>query len=95
MHTRWKRCYPTIVGKRFFDGGDYGMGFFTVIKAYKCKEYCKGALAPDMTNWFPEEMIVIKTDTGLRYKIPFCPWWRIIEADTNKKWEDFYNENPW
>ena len=93
--TIWKRVYPTIIGKRFFDGGEYGLGYFTVVKAYRCKEYCKCALSPNGTHWFDKTMILIKTDTGLKYKIPFCPWARVTNAETGKWWSEDFNKNPW
>lgn len=93
--TMWKRVYPTIIGKRFFDGGEYGLGYFTVVKAYRCKEYCKGALSQNGTHWFDKAMILVKTDTGLKYKIPFCPWVRVTSAETGKWWSEDFNKNPW
>lgn len=93
--TRWKRVYPNIIGKRFFDGGEYTLGFFTVLKAYKCKEYSKGAIALDNTHWFDKNMILIETDTGLRYKVPYCPWAKITDAQTGKWWDTYFNERPW
>lgn len=95
LHTRWKRTYPNIIGKRFFDGGEYGLGFFTVIKAWKCKEYSDSALTPTDSHWFDKSMILIKTDSGLRYRIPFCPWTKIADAETGKCWSEYYNKMPW
>ena len=95
LHTRWKRKYPNIIGKRFFDGGEYGLGYFTVLKAWKCKVYNKAsAFAPDGARWFDKEMILIKTDTGLKYKVPFCPWKKITDED-GKLWSKYFNEKPW
>ncbi len=93
--TKWKRVYPNIIGKRFFDGGKYGLEFFTVLKAWKCKTYSKNALAPDGTQWFDERMILIKTDNGIKYKIPFCPWLDVYDAKGKINWGELFNENPW
>ena len=94
--TMWRRCYPNIIGKEFYDGGEYGLGFFTVLKAWKCKEYCKSAEALDGTHWFDKRMILVKTDTGLKYKLPYLPWLKsIVEEKTRKKWIEFYDEQPW
>ena len=95
QRTRWKRTHPNIIGKRFFDGGEYSLGYFTVLKAWKCKEYCKSATAPDNTHWFDKNMILIRTDTGLKYKIHYCPLAKITDAETGKWWSDYYNERPW
>jgi hypothetical protein len=32
LHTKWRRVYNPIIGVRFFDGGDSGLGFFTIEK---------------------------------------------------------------
>lgn len=95
QHTRWKRKHPSIIGKRFFDAGEYGLGFFTVLKAWRCKEYSKSGVAPDDTHWFDKHMILIKTDSGLKYKIPYCPWAKVTDAKTGKWWDSYYNERPW
>ena len=91
--TRWKRVYPNIIGKRFFDAGEYGLGFFTVLKAWTCKTYSKSAYALDGTQWFDTKMLLIKTDEGVKYKVPFCPWLDIYYGTL--KWSELYNENPW
>lgn len=93
--TRWKRCYPTIIGKRFFDGGEFGIGFFTVLKAYKCKTFDSHCEMPDGSNWFPKHMIVIKTDEDLKYKIPYAPWLKIADAESGKLWSKYFDEHPW
>ena len=95
LHTRWKRVYPNIIGERFFDGGDYGLGYFTILKAWKCKEYSKGAIAPDDTHWFNKAMVLIETDTGLKYKVPFFPWATVTEVSSQKKMSEYFNECPW
>lgn len=93
-HTRWKRIYPQIIGKRYFDAGEYSLSLFTVLKAWKCKEFCKNATAPDNTHWFDKTMILVETDTGLRYKIPYCPWAKVVSTETGKYWSDDYNTRP-
>jgi len=92
--TRWKRVYPNIIGKRFFDEGEYGLGFFTVLKAWKCKKYSKSAYALNGTQWFDEYMILIKTNAGIKYKIPFCSWLNVYDRN-GIKWSKLFNENPW
>ena len=93
--TRWKRRYPNIIGKRFFDGGEYGLGYFTVLRAYSSKEHCKNAIAPDGTHVFDKAMIVVKTDSGYKFKIPYCPWLNVVDAETGKLWSSYFNEKPW
>lgn len=93
--TRMKRCYPTIIGKRFFDAGEYGLGYFTVIKAWKYKEYCSSAKLPNGSHWFSKEVILIRTDAGVKFKIPFCPWTKVVFADTGELWDKEFNNNPW
>ena len=92
--TRWKRCYPTIIGKEFFDGGEYGLGYFTVLKAWTCKTYSQAALFLDDTHWFPEQMILVRTRSGLKYKMPFCPWAKVVNSN-GKLWGEDYDKNPW
>lgn len=93
--TRWKRVYPEIIGKRFFDGGEYGLGFFTVLKAWKCKIYVGTAYTSGMTQWFDARMILIKTDEGLKYKVPFCSWLNIYDKSGKTNWSELYNKKPW
>lgn len=92
--TRWKRVYNPIIGMRFFDGGDYSLGFFTIEKLWICKEYYKHAAALDGSRWFTKRMMQVRTDSGLVYKMPFIPWLNVSTADGNKKLSDLYNENP-
>lgn len=95
LHTRWIRVNRiNILNKRFFDGGECGLGFFYIVKAYKCKEYCKNALALDYSHWFSKAMIVVKTDSGLIYKIPWCPWAKVYDSN-GKGLSEYYNEQPW
>ena len=96
-HTEWVRVYPEkFIGKRFFDSGNYGFGgFFTIIEAYCCKVYCKYAVAHDGTHWFERRMIVVKTDDGLTYRVPFLPWWEIYTYDGKVRWSDLYDAAPW
>lgn len=94
LHTRWKRVYNPIIGVRFFDGGDYRLGFFTIEKLWQCKEYCKGALYHDNTNWFPKHMMKVRTDTGLVYKMPFMPWMNAYDEKGKKSIADYYNKCP-
>lgn len=96
LHTRWERVKGiSIIGQRFFDAGEYGLGYFIVQKAYKCKEFCQSATAPDGSHWFDKRMIVVKTCEGIIYKIPFIPWAKVYTEDGSKSFADFYNENPW
>lgn len=92
--TRWKRVYNPIIGMRFFDGGDYSLGFFTIEKLWVCEEYCKHATTPDNSHWFSKRMMQVRTDSGLVYKMPFVPWLKIFTADGKKALSDLYNENP-
>lgn len=96
FRTRWKKVKNvSIIGERFFDVGEYTLGYFTVKAAYKCKEFCKGATAPNGTHWFDKSMIIIKTDSGIEYKVPFVPWAKVYSAVGRKEFYEFYNENPW
>lgn len=95
MRTRLKKVKTPIVGKRFFDGGEYGLGYFTVTAAYKFKEFCKGATTPNGSHWFDKGMIVVKTDNWTKYKIPFIPWAKVYTEDGEKSFSDCFNEHPW
>lgn len=95
LHTRWKRVRGlNIIDKRFFDGAEYGLGYFHIVKVYKCKEYCKCALTWDYSNWFSKGMIVVKTDSGLTFKLPWCSWARVYDSN-GKTLSEYYNEQPW
>lgn len=92
--TRWKRVYNPIIGMRFFDGGDYSLGYFTIEKLWVCKEYEKHAVTPNGSHWFTKRMMQVRTDSGLVYKMPFVPWLDVCTADGKKTFSDLYNENP-
>ena len=97
LHTKWKRVYNPIIGVRFFDHSDSGLGFFTIEKLWPCKEYCKGAQRYDgkqWTSWFWVTMMQVRTNIGLVYKMPFCPWMKAVD-DSGKKLSDYYNEDSW
>ncbi len=95
--TRWKRVRGlNILNKRFFDCGEYTLGFFTVLKAWRCKVYCRSALTPNGSHWFSKAKLLVKTDDGLKFIVPFIPWAKsITSADGQKKWSEFYDEQPW
>ena len=96
LHTKWKRVYNPIIGVKFFDHGNSGLSFFTIEKLWRCKEYFKGAQRYDgekWTSWFWTTMMQIRTDTGLVYKMPFCPWMNVVDASGSKKLSDYYNED--
>ena len=95
MKTRLKRKKPNIIGKKFFDNNIYGLGYFTVLKAWSCKEYCQSSFSPDGGHWIYRNIILIKTDSGIKYKIPYCPYLKIIEVDTGILWDKYYNYKPW
>ena len=92
--TRWERVYNPIIGMRFFDGGDYSLGFFTIEKLWVCKEYDKHAVTPNGSHWFTKRMMQVRTDSGLVYKMPFIPWLDVCTADGKNTLSDLYNENP-
>ena len=97
LHTKWKRVYNPIIGVRFFDLGESSLGFFTIEKLWQCKHYSKGAQRHDgtrWTHWFWSTMMQVRTDTGLVYKMPFCPWMKAYD-DNNKALSDYYNEDSW
>lgn len=96
LHTRWKMCkHANVIGHRFFDGGEYGLGYFTVEKVYKCKEYCRSAETLDGSHWFSKNMAIIKTDAGLKYRVPFFPWAKVVDDSDKKPLSKFYDELPW
>lgn len=84
--------YNPIIGMRFFDGGEYSLGFFTIEKLWHCKEYNKHALTPSHSHWFDRTMMQVKTDTGCVYKMPFCPWYKMYFD--GKSLGELYNKNP-
>ena len=93
--TRWKRVYNPVIGVRFFDGGEYGLGYFTIEKLWNCKDYCECATSLNGTHWFDKTMMQVKTDTGLVYKMPFSPWMKVYDDSGKKSLADYYNENSY
>lgn len=91
--TKWKRVYNPIIGVKFFDAGEYALGFFTIEKLWSCKEYCKCAETPSGSHWFDKRMMQIRTDTGLVYKMPFFPWMKVYDESGKKSLADYYNED--
>lgn len=91
--TRWKRVYNPIIGVRFFDGGEYALGFFTIEKLWSCKEYCKSAETVGGSHWFDKTMMQVRTNSGLVYKMPFYPWMKIYDKSGKKSLADYYNED--
>lgn len=93
--TRWRRAYNPVIGVRFFDGGEYALGYFIIEKLWKCREYCKNAETPSGSCWFDKIMMQVRTDTGLVYKMPFFPWMKAYDDSGKKSLADYYNENWW
>lgn len=91
--TRWQRVYNRIIGMRFFDNGEYSLGFFTIEKLWHCKEYCEHAVTPQNSHWFDEYMMKVKTDSGRTYKMPFVPWLKFVTADGKRNLSELYDEN--
>lgn len=91
--TRWKRVYNPVIGVRFFDSGEYALGFFTIEKLWQCQEYCKCAETPSGSHWFDKRMMQIRTDSGLVYKMPFFPWMKVYDESGKKSLADYYNED--
>ena len=91
--TRWKRVYNPVIGVRFFDAGDYTLGFFTIEKLWSCKEYCGSAETINGSNWFDKIMMQVRTNTGLVYKMPFFPWMKVYDESGKKSLADYYNED--
>lgn len=89
----WKRVYNPIIGVRFFDAGEYALGFFTIEKLWSCKEYCKSAEAVGGSHWFDKTMMQVRTSSGLVYKMPFCPWMKAYDESGKKSLADYYNED--
>ena len=91
--TRWKRVYNPIIGVRFFDGGNYRLGYFTIEKLWKCKSYNANAETVAGSHWFDEYRMKVRTDEGLVYKMPFCPWMKAYDSSGKKSLSDYYNED--
>ena len=69
IKTKWKKWNGNpLVGKRLFND-DYG--FFKITKVQTCKEYCKCAETPSGSHWFDKKRAFIKTETGLKYIVPY------------------------
>ncbi len=81
--TKWKRVYNPIIGVKFFDENVYSLGYFTIEKMWQCE--CGG---------HSQEMIQVKTNEGLVYKMPFMPWMDAWDETGKKCLGDYYNENP-
>ena len=90
--TKWKRVYNPIIGLRCFDANTYGLGYFTIVKLYQCEQFNPHAETFNYSHWFEQEMMVIKTDYGLTYKLPFKPYLDIQVGDITLA--EFYNIHP-
>ena len=90
--TKWKRVYNPIIGLRCFDTNTYGLGYFTIVKLYQCEQFNLHAETPNYSHWFEREMMVVKTDSGLTYKLPFEPYLDIRVSDITLA--EFYNKHP-
>lgn len=73
--TRWKRIKLDIIGQRCFNEE---LGFFTIKKIWECKEYCKNAITPDGSHWFEARKVLVVTDNGLKYTVPYL--WLIFNS---------------
>lgn len=93
QRTKWKRVYNRIIGMRFFDAGEYSLGFFTIEKLWHCKEYSEHAVSPQNSHWFDKFMMQVRTDSGLVYKMPFIPCLNIGTADGKKSLADLFDED--
>lgn len=89
--TRWKRVYSQIIGVRFFDGGKYSLGYFTIEKLWVCQEYCKNA--EPLSHWVDKVMMQVRTDTGLVYKMPFYSWIEVYDKSGKKSLMNYYYDN--
>lgn len=94
-HTRWKRVKGlSFIGIRFFTD-DYGIsGYFKVLKVWKCKSYHPYASNISGTHWFDKGMILIVTDDGRKFKIPYFPWMKAYD-DNEKPFSDYFDKYPW
>lgn len=82
LKTRWKKCsipYFNDKNKIFFSDE---IGFFRVLKIQMCYEYCKGAKTASGSNWFDKKRVFIKTDTGIKYVVPYI--WMVFNSQTKK-----------
>lgn len=73
--TRWKRIKLDIIGQKCFNEE---FGFFTIKKIWECKEYFKSAITPEGSQWFTARKVLVVTDTGLKYTVPYL--WLIFNS---------------
>ncbi len=92
--TKWKRIYNPVVGKSFFDGGKYTLGFFTIEKLWICKEYSSCAVTSKGSHWFDKKKMRVRTDTGRVYEMPFFPWMEVTTADGKNTLSEIYYSEP-
>lgn len=80
LKTRWKKCNISYFkDKKFFNDE---IGCFYVLKIQTCKEFCKSAKTPDGSNWFDKQRVFIKTDTGIKYVVPYI--WLVFNSVTER-----------
>lgn len=93
--TRWKRIKNSaIIGIRFFTDECGLSGFFVIKKLWKCQVYNPCAENHNGSHWFDEAMMLIVTDDGRKFKMPFFPWLKAYD-DNEKSFSQYYNEHPW
>lgn len=83
QRTKWKRVYNPIIGVKFTDNGVYNLDYFIIEKLWQCD--CGG---------YTQEMMQIRTDSGLVYKMPFFPWMDAWDETGKKCLGDYCNESP-
>lgn len=82
LKTIWKKCntpYFKDRNKKFFNDE---IGWFYVLKIQTCKEYCKFAKTPSGSRWFDKQRVFIKTDTGIKYVVPYI--WLVFNSVTER-----------
>ena len=80
LRTRWKNNKNiSTIGQRLLHES---FGFFTITKIQSCKEYCGCAETPEGSHWFDKKRAFIKTETGLKYVVPYL-WLYLTSVDEN------------
>lgn len=93
--TRWKKIDSVIVGMKCFSDE---IGVFIVTKVEQCIEHDRCAVnieeKKDGIYWHTKRRVFVKTDTGLKYVVPYI--WLVFHStnmDGKMLWKIIDNVN--
>lgn len=62
-----------------------GISYYKVLRFYRYLDYCESAITPTGSHWFSHEIVKIRTESGVVYKLPWIELGlRSVYADTGE-----------